>query len=151
MRWPGRDRVSVSWAAELEVTVTDEATGASITAWIRRAGRDVVAVVGGGERPHVGVVVVSQPYPSRGRPGRWSASSSVVTIPPHKEEAVARALAERLVRTTGAVAVVTAGVHDDGLGPSGIATYLELAERLGERVAERVREAWGDPPTAPPR
>ena len=36
----------------------------------REAGRDYrVAVVGGGQRPHVGVVVVAQPYPSRGRPG----------------------------------------------------------------------------------
>jgi hypothetical protein len=143
--------VDASVVSELEVTVTDRVTGASITAWIRRAGSDVVAVVGGGERPHVGVVVVAQPYPSRRRPGRWSASSSVVTIPPHKEEPVARGLAERLVAATGGVVVVTAGVHDDGLGPEGISTYLELAERLQERVAERVRDAWGEPPGAPPR
>ena len=141
---------SSSWG-ELEVTVTDDAGGASLTAWVRRAGRDVVAVVGGGERPHVGVVVVAQAYPSRRRPGQWSASSSLVTIPPHKEEPIARTLAETLARATGAVAVVTAGVHDDDLGPDGIATYRALATRLEERVAERVRTRWGEPPTAPRR
>lgn len=143
--------MDASAASELEVTVSDEATGASITAWVRRAGPDVVVVVGGGERPHVGVVVVAQPYPSRGRPGRWSASSSVVTIPPHKEEPVARGLAEALVAATAGVVVVTAGVHDDGLGPGGISTYLQLGERLQERVTERVRHAWGEPREAPPR
>ncbi len=64
---------------------------------------------------------------------------------------MARGLAERLVAATGGVVVVTAGVHDDGLGPGGIATYLELAERLQERVIARVRDVWGEPPEAPSR
>ncbi len=64
---------------------------------------------------------------------------------------MARGLAERLAAATGGVAVVTAGVHDDGLDTGGITTYLELAARLQERVAERVRDVWGEPPEAPPR
>jgi hypothetical protein len=75
----------------------------------------------------------------------------VVTVPPHKEEPIARGLAERLACETGAIAVVTAGVHDDGLDADGIRTYVNLAGRLEERMADEVRSAWGDPPAAPDR
>ena len=103
-------------------------------------GEDLVVAVGGGERPHVGSVVLAQPVPSK-RPGKnWSASCSVLTIPPHKEEPLARGIATRLTETLGRVAVVTAGVHDDNLDADGIACYLRLGEELGEVLARRLGE-----------
>lgn len=132
-------------------TVRDGGTGRQLTAWVRRAGTDVIAVIGGGERPHVGSVVVAQAYPSKRQPGTWSASTSVLTIPPHKEEPMARPIAERLARETGAVAVVTAGVHDDNLDRQGIEIYLRLISELQDELSRRILEHWGPPPTAPPR
>ena len=106
-------------------------------------GEDLVVAVGGGGRPHVGSVVLAQPGPSRS-PGRtWSASCSVLTIPPHKEEPLARGIATSLAETLGRVAVVTAGVHDDGLDADGIACYLRLGEELAEELARRL-EKKGD-------
>jgi hypothetical protein len=97
-------------------------------------GEDVVVAVGGGERPHVGCVVLAQPCRSKIRPDGWSATCSVLTIPPHKEEAIARAVATRISETLGKVAVVTAGVHDDDIDAEGIATYLRLGDELAEEL-----------------
>jgi hypothetical protein len=120
------------------VTVEDPGSGRSMTAWIREVGQDVVVAVGGGQRPHVGCVVLAQPDRSRRRPDGWSASCSVLTIPPHKEEPIARAVAARIASACGRVAVVTAGVHDDNLDRAGIEVYLKLGELLAEAVADAV-------------
>jgi hypothetical protein len=120
--------------------VEDEPTGRSLEARVQVVGEDLVVAVGGGERPHVGSLVLAQPVPSK-RPGKpWSASCSVLTIPPHKEEPLARGIATRLAEALGRVTVVTAGVHDDGLDAEGIACYLRLGEKLGEELARRLGE-----------
>jgi hypothetical protein len=116
-------------------TVHDPASGRSLTAWVTELGQDLVVAVGGGERPHVGCVVLAQPAPARSGPAGWTASCSVLTIPPHKEEPIARGVAARLAAECGRVAVVCAGVHDDGLDRQGIEDYLRLGERLAGVVA----------------
>jgi hypothetical protein len=116
----------------------DPDSGRRIEARVTEAGEDLVIAVGGGERPHVGCVVLAQPLPSK-RPGkRWSASCSVLTIPPHKEEPIARGIATRVAEALGRVTVVTAGVHDDGLDADGIACYLRLGQELGEELAKQL-------------
>lgn len=125
--------------------VEDEGTGRSLEARVQEVGEDLVVAVGGGERPHVGSLVLAQPVPSK-RPGKtWSASCSVITIPPHKEEPLARGIATRLAEALGRVTVVTAGVHDDGLDAEGIACYLRLGEELGEVLARRLGEGRATP------
>jgi len=120
--------------------VEDSPTGRHLEARVQEMGEDLVVAVGGGARPHVGSVVLAQPVPTK-RPGKnWSASCSVLTIPPHKEEPLARGIATRLAEDLGRVAVVTAGVHDDGLDADGIACYLRLGEELGEELARRLGE-----------
>lgn len=106
-----------------------------LTAWVRAAGDDLVVVVGGGERPHVGCVVLALPLPSRSTAGGWTPSVSLLTVPRHKEEPIARAIAEAIVRATGRTTVVTAGVHDDGIDRAGIEAYLALARRLATELA----------------
>jgi len=135
-------------STESTVTVTDADSGKAITAWIRSMGEDLVVAVGGGERPHVGCVVLAVPIPSRTAPNTWSASCSVMTIPPHKEEPIARGVASQLAAACGRVTVVTAGVHDDNLDRSGVETYLRLGEELAREVARRMAAAT-DPEKAP--
>jgi len=109
-----------------------------LTAVVARPGEDLVVAVGGGDRPHVGCIVVAVPVPSKRRPGESSASVSVVTLPPHKEEPIARPIAERLAARLGRVTVVTAGVHEDGLDSNGIAAWLALGARLADELADRL-------------
>lgn len=115
--------------------VTDEASGRVLTAWVREVGADVVVAVGGGDRPHVGCVVLAFPTPGRGRDG-FTPTTSVLTIPPHKEEPIARAIAERVCSLLGRVTVATAGVHEDDIDRRGIEIYLRLGEELAAAVAE---------------
>jgi hypothetical protein len=122
----------------IAVTVTDETSGREITGWVTEVGDDVVVAVGGGDRAHVGCVVLAVPHQSRERVDRWSAACSVLTIPPHKEEPIARGIAERLARVLGRVTVVTAGVHEPELSRAGIATYLALGDRLGDELVRRL-------------
>jgi hypothetical protein len=117
-----------------QVWVEDPESGRRIYASVTAVGNDLVVAVGGGERPHVGCVVLAQPGPSKTNPGMWSTSCSVLTIPPHKEEPIARGVATRIAEAFGRVTVVTAGVHDDNIDPAGIAVYLRLGEELAEKV-----------------
>jgi len=124
-------------AGEIVVEVSDGAR--RVRAWCRWVGEDLVVAVGGGERPHVGCVVLAQSRPSTREPGLLSVSSSVLTIPPHKEEPVARGIAERLARELGCTVVTTAGIHDDGLGAAGARGYLDLAGRLADDLLATLR------------
>jgi len=116
--------------------VEDSASGRYLEARLEVVGEDLVAAIGGGERPHVGCVVLAQPHPTNGGHTGWSASCSVLTIPPHKEEPIARGIAVKLAASLGRVVVVTAGVHDDNIDAEGIATYLRLGEELAEKLIE---------------
>ena len=109
-----------------------------LEATVAVVGEDLVVAVGGGERPHVGCAVLATPYAAKTGPTAWSASCSVLTIPPHKEEPIARGIATRLASGLGRVVVVTAGVHDDNIDPAGIRVYLELGEELAEALVARL-------------
>ena len=133
--WPGRLEVRVKSSV---CRVEDSPSGRHLEARVQEVGEDLVVAVGGGHRPHVGSVVLAQPGPSKDPGKKWSASCSVLTIPPHKEEPIARGIATRLAEDLGRVTVVTAGVHDDNLDANGIACYLRLGKELGEELAKQL-------------
>ncbi|HYB22512.1 MAG TPA: hypothetical protein VED41_01860 [Solirubrobacteraceae bacterium] len=118
------------------LTVRVSGDGRSLDAVACSAGEDLVVLITGGSRPHVGCVVVARSHPSSARPDRRSVTSSVLAAPPHREEALARPLAELLARTRGGTVIIAAGVHDDNLSPEGIAAYLRLGERLGDALLQ---------------
>lgn len=122
-----------------QVVVENPTTGRKLSARVHRQGPDLVVSVGGGAAPHVGCVVMAVPV--QPKPGRssWAASTSVLTIPSHKEEPIARGIAERLAVELMSVVVVTAGVHDDNLDRAGIEDYLDLGVKLGEELEVQLR------------
>ena len=108
-----------------------------ITLEARAAALDegLTVTVGGG-RSHIGSVAIAQPRPSLRGDGSVSCTCSVWTQPGHKDEAVARPVAERLCRVLNTVVVVTAGVHLPGAD----AARIEAVERLAEELAEKLLE-----------
>ena len=123
-----------------QVWVEDSKSGKRIDARVTAVGQDLVIAVGGGEKPHVGCVVLAQPGASKTKAGGWSTTCSVLTIPPHKEEPIARGVATRVAGAFGRVTVVTAGVHDDNLDADGIAVYLRLGEELANKLVKHLEE-----------
>lgn len=105
---------------------------------VEDSGDGLVVTVFGGERPHVGTVVLAQPRPSRSRPGERSATCSCLSLLGHEDETLARPVAEALATALGVPAVVVAGVHLEGIRPE----ELAAARALGPRIAEEVLRRW---------
>lgn len=78
-----------------------------------RVGEDLVVAIWGGTHPHLGAVALALPRPSLKDVSQTSATSSVLTLLGHKDDAVAREAAERLAAARGCPVVVTAGLHVD--------------------------------------
>ena len=104
------------------------------------AGEDLVVVVSGGEKPHVGAVAAARPRPSLADAGKTSADASVIAFGGHKEDLLARGVALEIASALGTRVVVTAGAHWDGLGPDEIAEVERLAGELAGRLIALCRE-----------
>lgn len=74
----------------------------------------------GGDRPHIGAVAIAIPRPSLSASARRSASTSVFTVTGHKEDEVARRMADALARRLGVITVVVAGIHIERAGAADI-------------------------------
>lgn len=93
--------------------------------WLRahRVGEDWSITIGGGDRAHIGAVAVSQPRPDRPAGRGTGATTSVITLPHHREDELARRTAARLAGTLGVTTCVACGVHVEAITRSEIATW----------------------------
>ncbi len=83
-------------------------------------GKDLCVTLSGGDREHVGAVALAQADGSLG----------ALTVPGHREEELARKLAERVSRHAQATVCVACGIHLERIQPSEIADVLALADQL---------------------
>lgn len=94
--------------------------------------------LGGGEKPHVGTVVLSQPRRSLTKDGSLSYTTSVLNILGHMDDSLARPMAEKLCSLLNCNVVVTAGVHIDNATPEEISKLLEMAKKLTDKILDIV-------------
>lgn len=109
-----------------------------ISAQVLEMGDDCLVAVWGGTRPHIGAVGMAQVRPSLRDPNKPSATSSVFTFVGHKEDVVAKMLAEELTRRLERNTVVAAGIHWDNLSESDIAVISKLTQGILEKILEKV-------------
>jgi gallate decarboxylase subunit D len=88
----------------------------------------------GGSVPHIGAVAVGIPRPSLARPGRRSATTSVLALVGHKDDELARSMATELACGLGMTVVVTAGVHLPHARASDIAAVLRNASDAAKAI-----------------
>jgi hypothetical protein len=100
---------------------------------------DLTIVVGGGS-DHAGAVALALPRPSLADPGKQSATSSVLTVPGHKDDLPAREVAEKVAAATGRNVVAVAGIHYDGLEPADLECLRELWTTLIKHIIEMVED-----------
>ena len=101
-------------------------------------GEDWSVALTGGERPHIGAVALGVPYDKPD--GGWSACVSVLTLPTHKEDALARLCADRLARAARHTVTVCCGIHTDALTKEGIAAFVALAEETIAAAEAQLKE-----------
>lgn len=77
-----------------------------------RVGDDCQAILTGGEKSHIGAVVLAVPRPSL-QGGVLSCDCWVTPVSAHKDHLVAQNIAQRLCPALNCVVSVSAGIHSD--------------------------------------
>ena len=114
-----------------------------LEAAVRVIGQDVLLAIWGGEKPHIGAVSVAQPRPSLRKPDTTSATASVICLPGHKEDELAKMASERLAAALNTSVVVTAGMHWDNIGEEGIRQVVENSHRLISLILDEMQKIPG--------
>ena len=99
-------------------------------------GADLVVVVGGGSRYHIGAVGLTISLPSLKDVDKLTQSTYQVPVPGHKEEALAREGSRLLSQRLGRNVVLSVGMHEDDLSKEGIQAYVDAFDALVERIAQ---------------
>jgi len=101
-----------------------------------RMGNDWNVAITGGDRPHLGTTALAVARPSLKDPSRSGATVSVLALSGHKEDELARAAAESIASGLAVNAVVSCGIHSDGLTDGDIRVFIRLVdETVNEFIA----------------
>jgi len=101
-------------------------------------GDDLLVVLWGGTKPHIGAIGMAQSRPSLRNKRKISASSSVFTFLGHKEDMLAKTMSEELAAALNCKVVVVAGVHWEGLEDSEVEQIEELCRKLTGKIGTEV-------------
>ena len=88
-----------------------------------------------------GYPVQAVPRPSLTGNGTISATSSILNLTGHKDEALCRRLAEKLCRETGRVVVCTGGFHIDNMKPEQIDEVVKALDGLADEIVSGIAGA----------
>lgn len=101
-------------------------------------GNGLHGLLTGGEKPHVGGVVLALPRPSLSGKG-WSADLCITPVPGHKDVDVARTVADTLARSLQCPVVVTAGIHSDYLRPEELSEIINHCNTLTQTALASIK------------
>lgn len=91
-------------------------------------GEDLCITLSGGDREHIGAVALA-------RPGEHA---STLAVPGHREEELAREIAQRIANHSHTTVCVTCGIHLDKILPSEIEDVLDVSRDLTETLSQRL-------------
>jgi Tat protein secretion system quality control protein TatD with DNase activity len=98
-----------------------------------RAGEDLAVTLLGGEKSHIGAVAVAQEAQNAATRAK-TVSVSVICLPGHKEDELARAAALRLSRALGNSVSVSVGIHVNNASQADIQQLLDNTHHVLERI-----------------
>lgn len=110
-----------------------------VTAEVVSLGADLLVILSGGDRPHIGSVAVALPRPSLADPSKSSATSSVYNFLGHKDQVIAQRIAEALSSQLKRHVVVIAGFHLASISTEGIAQVVENCDELARIIPEKLK------------
>lgn len=96
-----------------------------------------ILYLSGGDLAHIGGVAVGVPRPRDAT--RLTANVSVISILGHKDDELARPIADKVARRTGQLAVVIAGIHVDNATAQDIENVMRNAYAAVDEWLERLQ------------
>ncbi|MGL4450404.1 MAG: hypothetical protein ACRCTZ_04320 [Sarcina sp.] len=82
---------------------------------INFCGKDVNVAIIGGEKEHIGAVALAQPRKSLSDETKISATTSVICAMGHKEDELAKLVAESLAKQFNCIVSASVGIHIDNV------------------------------------
>ena len=110
-----------------------------VRAEVRLVGSDLLVVLHGGSKPHIGSVAVAHPRPSLKDKKQVSSTSSIYNFLGHKEGVVAQKVSETLSAALNRNVVVVAGIHIDRITQKGITKILENCDGVTQKIYKSLK------------
>ena len=105
---------------------------------VRLLGSDLLVVLSGGTKPHIGSIAVAVPRPSLTNADIISSTSSVYNFIGHKDHVIAQRVAEKLSSRLNRHVVVVAGFHIDKISEEGIGRVVENCDELAKEIYKEI-------------
>ena len=99
-------------------------------------GDDVLAVIKGGDMPHIGCTVLSVPRESLSGDGHISCTSSVINVTGHKDEQICRLVADSIASACEVTTVCSGGFHIDNITEEGINEVLRAVRDMISELSD---------------
>ena len=112
----------------------------TVHAEVRLLGADVLVILSGGTKPHIGAIAVAHPRPSLANEEIVSSTSSVYNFLGHKDHVIAQRLAEMLSSRLNRNVVAVAGFHIDNISQEGISRVVENCDELAKEIYQEIVE-----------
>ena len=90
----------------------------------------------GGDKPHIGAVALSIPRQSLRDKKKTSCSTSILTITRHKDDEIAKDMAEAISKDTKKTVVVIAGVHIEKATGNDIEKVKKNCRKASKKLIE---------------
>ncbi len=107
-----------------------------VEAEVMLLGSDLLVVLYGGTKPHIGSIAVALPRPSLEDETVASSTSSVYNFVGHKDHVIAQRVAEKLSSQLNKHVVVVAGFHVDNISGEGIKQVIENCDNLAKKILQ---------------
>jgi hypothetical protein len=107
-----------------------------VKAEVRLVGSDMLVILYGGNKPHIGSIAVALPRPSLKNKRHTSSTSSVYNFVGHKDDVVAKKMSEALSAKLNKKVVVTAGIHVDRITQEGIEKVMGNCDKLAQKICK---------------
>ena len=113
---------------KVDEIITKKLSFAEIKFEIKSVGEDILILISGGDKPHIGSAVLAIPRKSLRDETEISCTSSVLNVVGHKDEKICRYVAETFCRKYNAVTVCAGGFHCDNLTAEQIQEVIDACK-----------------------
>jgi hypothetical protein len=107
---------------------------------VAEVGADLLVVVDGGDRPHIGAVSIGIPHPSMHDLQETSSTVSVFNLTGHRDDRVSSPLAREIAREFGRTTVAVAGIHIDEADDDAVNGVLARMKDMRGDVIAGIRD-----------